>query len=115
MEWQRVTMSHNEWYNEGQRMTTRGTTSDNEWQRMKTSYNKWQRVKKKWKQVTTSNVTSASEWQQVVQQIKTDEGKWKRLMLGFKMKQKANLFFQGFNSIFYATYNYNIFNIIDYL
>ena len=30
-----------EWYIEWQRITTRGTTSDNEWQRMKTSDNEW--------------------------------------------------------------------------
>ena len=43
-EWKnRVKTSDNEWY-EWQRMTTNGTTRDNEWQRMATSDNKWQRV-----------------------------------------------------------------------
>ena len=37
-EWQRVTTDDNKWYSEWQRVTTSGTTSDNEW------YNEWQRV-----------------------------------------------------------------------
>ena len=69
IEWQRMRTSDNEWYNEWQRViqrvTTSGTTSDNEWQRMTTSgtmsdnkwYNKWQRVTAggiKWREVTMS-------------------------------------------------------------
>ena len=43
-----MTTSDNEWHNEWQRMTARGTTSDKEWQRViqrvTASNNKWQWV-----------------------------------------------------------------------
>ena len=47
-----------EWYIEWQRVTTRGTTSDNEWQR-----------------VTTSGATSDKEWQGVIQRVTKSENK----------------------------------------
>ena len=34
--------------------------------------------------------------------------------LGFKMKLKANMVPEGFYSIYYAIYKYNIFSNIDY-
>ena len=43
-EWQLVTTNDNEWYNEWQRVTRSGTTSDYEWQRVTTSDNEWLRV-----------------------------------------------------------------------
>ena len=43
-----------EWYIEWQRMTTSGSTNDNEWQRM-----------------TTSGAMNGNEWQWVVQQVTT--------------------------------------------
>ena len=42
-EWQ--TTSDNEWYNEQQRMTTSGATSDKEWQRVTTNGNEWHQVR----------------------------------------------------------------------
>ena len=54
-----------EWYIEWQRMTTSGTTSDNEWQRVTTNdnewYNEWQRMtmsENEWKRMTESG----NEW-----------------------------------------------------
>ena len=69
------------------------TKINNEWQRMTMSDNKCQRV-------TTSDIMSDNEWQQVVQRIKTNERKRKRVTLGFKIKQKANLIPERFHSIF---------------
>ena len=42
--------------NERQQVTTRGTASDNEWQRVTTNDNEWQRV-------TMSDTTSDNKWQ----------------------------------------------------
>ena len=43
-----MTANDNEWYNEGQRVTTSGTASDNEWykecQRVTASDNEWKRM-----------------------------------------------------------------------
>ena len=54
-------------------MTTSGTTSDNEWQRVTTSGttsdNEWQRV-------TASGATSDKEWQRVIQRVTTSDNKW---------------------------------------
>ena len=54
-EWQRMTTSDSEWYNDWQRMamsgTTSGTTNDKEWQRVTTNDKEWQRVIQR---VTTS-------------------------------------------------------------
>ena len=57
-EWQRMTTNDNEW----QRVAMSGTTNGNEWQRMTTSDNEWCN---KWQRVTTSNTTSDNEWQQI--------------------------------------------------
>ena len=43
-EWQRITTSDNEWYNEWKRVVQRVTSSDNEWQQVTTDDNEWQRV-----------------------------------------------------------------------
>ena len=56
------TASDNEWqrvYNERQQMTKSGTTSDNEWQLL-----------------TTSGTTNEREWQRVIQQLTTRDNKW---------------------------------------
>ena len=48
------------------RVTTSGTTSDNEWQQVTTNDNEWQRMimnDKEWQQMTTSGTTSDNEWQ----------------------------------------------------
>ena len=42
-EWQRVTMTDSEWYNEWQ-MVQWVTKNDNKWQRMTISNSEWQRV-----------------------------------------------------------------------
>ena len=53
---------------------TRGTSSDNEWQRMTTSDNQWQRV--------VQRVTN--EWQRVVQRMTTSHNKWEWVALSDK-------------------------------
>ena len=55
-----------EWYIKWQRMTTFGTTSDNEWQRVTTNDNQWQRVIQR-------VIINDNGWQRVVQQMKTTE------------------------------------------
>ena len=57
-----------------------GTTNENKRQRMATNDNEWQ-------QMTVNN----SECKRVVQRMKTNESKQNRVILGFKMKQKASL------------------------
>ena len=52
-----------------------------------------------------------SEWQGVVQRIKTNESKSNRIIFSLKMKQKANLVPEEFYSVFYAVCNYCIFRI----
>ena len=47
--------------------------------------------------------------------MKGSQSKQKGVMLGFKMKQKANLVPEELYSSFYAMYNYFIFSNIDYL
>ena len=69
------------------RVTKSGTTSDNKWQPVTTRDNK-----------------------RMLHQIKTNKSKWKKVILGFKMKQKANLVPEGL-----SMYNYNIFSNIEYL
>ena len=71
-----------EWYIEWQRVTTSGTTSDNEWQRMTTNDNEWQWVVQRmamsddeWQWVTTSGATSDKEWQWVIQRVTTSNNK----------------------------------------
>ena len=58
------------------RVTTNGTTSDNEWQRVTmsgtTSNNEWQRVVQR---VTTND----NEWQRVVQRVTTNDNEWQRV------------------------------------
>ena len=56
---------------------------------------------------------SDSEWQGLVQQMKTNESTKNRVILSFTVKQKANLVPKEFYSIFYAIYNYYIFNNKD--
>ena len=55
-----------EWYNEWQRVvqrvTTSGTTSDNEWQLVTTNDNEWYN---EWQRVTRSGTTSDNESQRV--------------------------------------------------
>ena len=48
---------------------TRGTSSDNEWQRMITSDNEWQRM-------TTSDTRSDNEWYNEWQQVTTSDNEW---------------------------------------
>ena len=54
-EWQRVTTNDNEWYNEWQQVVQRVTTSDNKWKRVAGNDNKWQRV-------TANGTMSDNEW-----------------------------------------------------
>ena len=56
---------NNEWQRVVQRMTTSGTTSNNEWQRITTSDNEWQ-----W--VTTNN----SEWYNEWKLMRASKTKW---------------------------------------
>ena len=87
-------------------MLMSGTTNDYEWSN-------------EWKVKTKGDKWSDNEWQRV---IKSDnEWQWmagsrkKRIILSFKMKQKANLVPEKFYSIFYAIYDYYIFSNIDNL
>ena len=79
-----------EWYIQWQRMTSSGTTNDNDW------YNKWQRVVQN---ITTNDnewqkmKMSDSEWQRAIKRMKTYKN-------GFKLKQKTNLVPEEFHSIF---------------
>ena len=112
------TSSDNKW----QRLEQRVETNDTEWQRMTKSGaindNEWQQVVHR---VTTNDkecqwvTTSDSECQRVVQQMKTKEIMWKSLILGFKMKEKTTLVSEEFCLVFYAIYNYCIFNSTDNL
>ena len=69
--------------------------------------------------MTKSDKWSDNEWQRVI----TIDNEWQwmagsgknRVILSFKMKQKANLVPEEFYSIFYAIYNYYIFSNIDNL
>ena len=56
---------------------------------------------------------SDSEWQGKVQQMKTNVSKLNKVILSFKMKQKASLVPEEFYSIFCALYNYSAFSNID--
>ena len=61
----KITIVHkktDEWYIEWQRVTTSGTTSDNEWQRVTANDNEWYN---EWQRVTKSD----REWQRVVQRV----------------------------------------------
>ena len=82
-----------EWNIEWKRVIASGTTSDNEWQRvvqrMTTIDNKLQRV--------TANV---NEWYNKLKQMTANENKHYRLIICFKMKQRANLVPEEFYSIF---------------
>ena len=60
----RGTSSDNEW----QRMTTSGTMSDNEWQRVISNDNEWYN---EWQRVTQQMAMSDTEWQKMVQRVKT--------------------------------------------
>ena len=74
-------------------LTKSDTTNDNKLQRMTTRDNK-----------------------RVLPQIKTNKSKCKKVILGFKMKQKANLVPEGFCSIFnQCITNYDIFSNTEYL
>ena len=80
-------------------MLMSGTTNDyewsNEWQ-LKTKSDKWS--DNEWQRV----ITSDSEWQGMAGSRK------KRIILSFKMKQKASLVPEELYSIFYAIYDYYI-------
>ena len=85
------TSSDNEW----QRLVQRVTMNGNDWQRMTTSgttsYNKWQ-------QMTMSD----SEWQQVVQRMKTAHYTSKSGCLPFFLLQKETHFFKGYYGWYYS-------------
>ena len=94
-----MTMSDNEWQQVEQiwqRVTTSGTTSDNEWynewQRMTTTDIKWQRVTKndnEWQRVIQRLITNKNEWQRVKQRMQTNESEWNQVKeneFGFGMK-----------------------------
>ena len=57
-EWQRVTTNDSKWYNEWSRVVQRVTTSHNEWQRVTTNDNEW-----RW--MTGSGTTNENEWKQL--------------------------------------------------
>ena len=69
---------------------TRGSSSDNEWQRMTTSnnewYNKWQRVIQP---VTTNGTTSDNEWQRVVQRVTMKDKEWQQMTMSDSEWQKV--------------------------
>ena len=74
--------------------------------------------------VTKSDATNDNKWQRittrdnkrVLHQTKTNKSKCKKVILGFKMKQKANLVPEGFCSIFnQCITNYDIFSNTEYL
>ena len=90
-----MTTKGSEWYNECQRMTASGITSENKWKQAAMNGNEWQQV------TTTVMATSVTEWNTA--------------MLGFKVKQNVSLFTEEVCSIFYTMYNYIIFSNIDYL
>ena len=99
IEGQQVTTSDNKWYNKLQRMTTSGTTSDNKWQRVTTSGTtsdkEWQRITtfdndwySKWQRVTTNDNKWCNEWQRVT----TDDFEWQEVTTSVKFGQIS--FFQ---------------------
>ena len=59
----RGSSSDNEWQRVVQQMIASGTTNDNEWQQMKMSDSEWYN---EWQKMTMSD----SEWQKVVQRVK---------------------------------------------
>ena len=59
-DWQWVTTNDNEWQRVVQRATTSGATSDNAWQRVTANDKEWHQM-----------IMSGSEWQNVVQWVKT--------------------------------------------
>ena len=59
-DWQWVTTNDNEWQRVVQRATTSGATSDNAWQRVTANDKEWHQM-----------IMSDSEWQNVVQWVKT--------------------------------------------
>ena len=65
-EWQ--TTSDNEWYNEQQRMTTSGATSDKEWQRVTTNGNEWHHVRSvvQWMKTAWPVVTFLYKWNNII-------------------------------------------------
>ena len=79
----------------------------NEWRGVTASNNEWQQV-----------ITSDSEWQRMAGSGKTNENEWERIKQSdfkFHSETKASLVPEEFYSIFYAIYNYYIFNNIDHL
>ena len=85
-------------------MKTSGTTSSSKWQPMTTSDNEWQWVTRndnEWQRMTASN-----------KRMKTNESKYNRVILSFKIKQKAALVPEEFYSMFCAIYfQYNMLRI----
>ena len=69
-----------EWQQVVQRMTTSGTTNDNEWERVvqrvtmsgTNSDNEWQRKRNEWQRITKNH----NEWQQMTASDKTNEDEW---------------------------------------
>ena len=59
-----------EWYIKGQRVTTSGTRSDNEWQQVTTNNNEWYNELQR---VTTSSTTSGNEWYNEWQRVTTND------------------------------------------
>ena len=73
--WKIAYKKTDEWYIEWQRVTTSGTTSDNEWQRVvqrvTTNDNEWYN---EWQRMTTSGTKSDKEWKGVAKSDK--EWQW---------------------------------------
>ena len=72
-----------EWYIEWERVTTSGTTSDNEWERVV------QRVTmsdKEWQKVTTSD----KEWQRMLKRVTTNDNEWpfRLVFLFFQIREQ---------------------------
>ena len=72
-----------EWYIEWERVTTSGTTSDNEWervvQRVTTSDKEWQKV-----------TTSDKEWQRMLKRVTTNDNEWpfRLVFLFFQIREE---------------------------
>ena len=68
------TSSENEW----QRMKKSGTTSEYEWQQVTMRDNEWYN---EWQRVTMSSTTSDNEWYNEWKRVKTSDKEWQRVTM----------------------------------
>ena len=68
-------------------MTTSGTTSDNEWQRVTTRDSEWY---KEWQRVVQQVTMSNSKWQQVT----ANDNEWQRVIKSGTMSKNGTVYFK---------------------